>query len=157
MADSGTYPVYNGGINPSGFVEVFNENGNTITISQGGASAGYVNWQSTKFWAGSHCYVLSPQNEAFLNKRYLFHFCKKSEKKLQQCQYGAGIPSLGKSTIEKFPIPVPPLAEQKRIVKILDKFDALCGDLTSGLPAEIEARRKQYEFYRDKLLSFPRK
>lgn len=56
--------------------------------------------------------------------------------------------------IAKIKIPVPPLEEQERIVAILDRFDALCNDLTSGLPAEIEARKKQYEYYRDKLLTF---
>ena len=56
--------------------------------------------------------------------------------------------------IRKFSIPLPSLEEQNRIVSILDRFDALCNDLTSGLPAEIEARRKQYEYYRDKLLTF---
>ena len=49
---------------------------------------------------------------------------------------------------------MPPLEEQERIVAILDRFDALCNDLTSGLPAEIETRTKQYEYYRDKLLTF---
>lgn len=51
-------------------------------------------------------------------------------------------------------IDVPALQEQERIVSILDRFDALCNDLSSGLPAEIEARQKQYEYYRDKLLTF---
>ena len=51
-------------------------------------------------------------------------------------------------------IPLPPIEEQDRIVEVLDRFDALCNDLTSGLPAEIEARQKQYEYYRDKLLTF---
>ena len=51
-------------------------------------------------------------------------------------------------------IPLPSVEEQKRIVKILDHFDTLCNDLSAGLPAEIEARQKQYEYYRDKLLSF---
>ena len=54
----------------------------------------------------------------------------------------------------KIRIPVPPIAEQERVVAILDKFDALVNDLSSGLPAEIKARRQQYEHYRDKLLSF---
>ena len=54
----------------------------------------------------------------------------------------------------KILVPVPPLAEQQRIVDILDRFDALCNSITSGLPAEIEARKKQYEYYRDKLLTF---
>ena len=49
---------------------------------------------------------------------------------------------------------LPPLEEQERIVSILDRFDSLCNDISTGLPAEIEARKKQYEYYRDKLLSF---
>ena len=56
--------------------------------------------------------------------------------------------------IRKFIIPVPPLEVQQRIVGILDRFDVLCNDISSGLPAEIEARQKQYEYYRDKLLTF---
>lgn len=61
---------------------------------------------------------------------------------------------LNSSLILGIKIPVPPLEEQARIVSILDHFDTLCNDLTSGLPAEIEARKKQYEYYRDKLLTF---
>ena len=56
--------------------------------------------------------------------------------------------------ISEITIPLPPIEEQERIVKILDRFDSLCNDISSGLPAEIEARQKQYEYYRDKLLSF---
>ena len=59
------------------------------------------------------------------------------------------------SKYSKIQIPVPPLAEQERIVAILDKFDALVNDISDGLPAEINARHQQYEYYRDKLLSFP--
>ena len=94
MSDIGTYPVINGGINPSGYIETFNQNENTITISQGGASAGYVNWLKTKFWAGAHCYILKPTT-CVLN-RYLYHFVKSQEYKLQECQYGAGILLFGK-------------------------------------------------------------
>ena len=67
---------------------------------------------------------------------------------------GGTIPRLYNDNIAKAVIAVPPVEEQKRIVSILDRFDAICNDLTSGLPAEIEARQKQYEYYRDKLLSF---
>lgn len=56
--------------------------------------------------------------------------------------------------IRKFSLPIPSLSEQERIVAILDKFDALVNDLSQGIPAEIEARKKQYEYYRDKLLTF---
>lgn len=67
---------------------------------------------------------------------------------------GGTIARLYNDNISKAKIAVPSLDEQSRIVAILDRFDALCNDLTSGLPAEIEARRKQYEYYRDKLLTF---
>ena len=56
--------------------------------------------------------------------------------------------------LSKIRVPIPPIEEQERIVSILDRFDKLCNDISEGLPAEIEARRKQYEYYRDKLLSF---
>lgn len=62
--------------------------------------------------------------------------------------------NINANIVKNYPIPVPPLFEQQRIVDILDRFDALCNDITSGLPAEIEARKKQYEYYRDKLLTF---
>jgi type I restriction enzyme, S subunit len=51
-------------------------------------------------------------------------------------------------------LPIPSIQEQEHIVSILDRFDSLCNDISSGLPAEIEARQKQYEYYRDKLLDF---
>ena len=56
--------------------------------------------------------------------------------------------------VENIIIPVPSLDEQRKIAEILDRFDALCNDISTGLPAEIEARQKQYEYYRDKLLTF---
>ena len=87
--------------------------------------------------------------------RYYFQssdFWKAQINKLLQSSSMKNIPM---EKIRKFEIPIPPLSEQRRIVAILDRFDALCNDLTSGLPAEIAARQKQYEYYRDKLLTFP--
>lgn len=66
------------------------------------------------------------------------------------------MPRGSKDAVMNYPIPVPPLEEQERIVSILDRFDKLCNDISEGLPAEIEARQKQYEYYRDKLLMFKR-
>ena len=73
---------------------------------------------------------------------------------LEQYNTAGGVPSLTQSVLNKIKLSVPPLSEQERIVAILDRFDTLCNDLSSGLPAEIAARQKQYEYYRDKLLSF---
>ena len=148
MMDMGSYPVMNGGINPSGYTEVYNEEENTITISQGGASAGYVNFLESKFWLGAHCYALKPYN-VVLN-RYLYHYIKQNETTLQQCQYGAGIPALAKNTISSLEIPLPPLPVQEAIVNILDRFTVYAAELQ----AELQARQQQYNYYRDTLLSF---
>lgn len=67
---------------------------------------------------------------------------------------GGTVKSIPMGDMRKLQIPVPDITVQESIVSILDRFDALCNDLTSGLPAEIAARQKQYEFYRDKLLTF---
>ena len=67
---------------------------------------------------------------------------------------GSTIKTITKEEFTNFQVPILPLQEQNRIVSILDRFDTLCNDLTSGLPAEIAARQKQYEYYRDKLLTF---
>lgn len=64
------------------------------------------------------------------------------------------MPILNKTSFSKVKVPLPPLAKQREVAAILDKFDALVNDISTGLPAEIAARRKQYEYYRDKLLSF---
>ena len=64
------------------------------------------------------------------------------------------MPQISLPITEEFEIPVPPLAEQERIVGILDRFESLVNDLSSGLPAELAARRQQYEHYRDRLLTF---
>jgi len=73
---------------------------------------------------------------------------------LNKLTKGGGQPLITASQIKQIPIPIPPLSEQERIVAILDKFDVLVNDISQGLPAEIEARRKQYEYYRNKLLTF---
>lgn len=76
---------------------------------------------------------------------------------LNQYKSKGAQPGLAVGNIEKLPIPVPPIEEQERIVSILDRFDKLCNDISEGLPKEIELRKKQYEYYRDKLLSFSAK
>lgn len=153
LLDNGKFPVINGGISPSGFWNEGNCKANRITISQGGASAGYVNFMLIPFWAGAHCYVIENEKENVVYK-FLYYILKNQQTFLMTSQYGAGIPALAKSKIEQLKIPLPPLAVQNEIVELLDKFDTLTNDLTSGIPAEIEARKKQYEYYRERLLSF---
>ena len=87
---------------------------------------------------------------------FVYYFLKNSESKLTGLQQKGGIPAVSKQQMEDFVVPVPAMTEQTRIVSILDKFDALTTSLTEGLPREIELRQKQYEYYRDLLLSFPK-
>lgn len=74
----------------------------------------------------------------------------------KKASFGGAVKNLNADIVRELILPVPPLEVQRQIVQILDRFDALCNDLTQGLPAEIEARRKQYEYYRDQLLTFKR-
>ena len=85
--------------------------------------------------------------------RYVFHWVSYNYKKIKSLGAGSQT-NINSQTVKNFRIPIPPLEKQKQIVSILDKFDALVNDISIGLPAEIEARRKQYEYYRNKLLTF---
>ncbi|PAF44531.1 restriction endonuclease subunit S [Helicobacter sp. 11S02596-1] len=150
------YPAYNGGITFSGFTNKFNYPENTIIISQGGASAGFVNFVDTKFWANAHCYVVLPNTGQAANK-YIYYFLKSKQVELMQKQHGAGIPALRASEIINLPIPIPApnnpeksLAIQNEIVRMLDTFTKLISELTR----ELGLRKKQYQYYRDKLLDF---
>lgn len=93
-------------------------------------------------------------NTNILNNKFLYYFLCNAVKLMYENVSGGSVINLSNNDIKKMSIPVPPLPIQEEIVRILDRFDALCNDLTSGLPAEIEARKKQYEYYRDKLLTF---
>ena len=91
-----------------------------------------------------------------INPRFLYHWMQHIYLTSLPNDSGA-VPSIRKSDMAKTPFPLLPIYEQRHVVSILDNFDSLVNDLTSGLPAEIEARRKQYDYYRDRLLTFPEK
>ena len=148
LSKAGEYPVINGGISPSGYYHLSNTEEDTIAISQGGASAGYVNFIHTKFWAGAHCFVIKPITECIENK-YLYYILKNDQDKFMNAKLGAGIPGLNRKELTNYLIPIPPLAIQQEIVNILDKFTTL----EAELEAELEARKKQYEYYLNQLLT----
>ncbi len=89
------------------------------------------------------------------NSRYVYHCVTNSFSSYVDSKKTEGaVPHISLKDISKFKIPTPPITIQNRIAEVLDNFDAICSDLNIGLPAEIEARQKQYEYYRDALLSF---
>ncbi|MGM3192733.1 restriction endonuclease subunit S [Dickeya dadantii subsp. dieffenbachiae] len=152
LSEHGLYPAYNGGISHSGFTDTYNYAENTIIISQGGASAGFVNYVTSKFYANAHCYIVRPKTEV-VESRYVYHLLKLNQERLTNKQHGAGIPALRTSEILEIPIPIPcpgnpkkSLEIQAEIVRILDTFTELTN--------ELNARKKQYNYYRDQLLSF---
>jgi type I restriction enzyme S subunit len=104
---------------------------------------------------GGHSCVFSHNQ----NPKYVAYYFQTEHFFNQKKKYAKGVKviDIKAADMEKIIIPIPPLSEQQRIVSILDRFEALTTDLQSGLPAEIEARRKQYEYYREQLLTFKRK
>lgn len=111
---------------------------------------GNVNWVEGEFYATEHAVVAVPK--AGIDSRWVYHML--TEMNLNQYATKSAQPGLSVSRLNQVRIPVPSLMEQQEAASLLDAFDALVNDLSSGLPAEIAARRKQYEYYRDKLLTF---
>ena len=91
-----------------------------------------------------------------INIKYIYYYLKNKEKFFQQIGSKMQMPQISIPDTDGFVIPIPPLSKQKQIVEILDKFDALTNSITEGLPREIELRQKQYEYYRNLLLDFPK-
>ena len=130
----------------------------SLTVSARG-TIGWTSYRDRPFFPIIRLLVLTPK--IGVNTKYAYYYMKTIENNYPVPP--AGIPQLTKPMIEnvQFPIPYPndperSQAEQARIVAILDKFDALTNSITEGLPREIELRQKQYEYYRDLLLSFPK-
>ncbi|WQX15912.1 restriction endonuclease subunit S [Helicobacter pylori] len=152
ILDKGKYPVVSGGIGFMGYLNEYNREENTITIAQYG-TAGFVNWQNQKFWANDVCFSVIPK-ETLIN-RYLYYVLTNMQNYLYSISNRSAIPySISSNNIMQITIPIPPLEIQQEIVKILDQFSILTTDLLAGIPAEIKARKKQYEYYREKLLTF---
>ena len=153
--NAGVYPVYssqtaNQGV--FGYINSYDYDCESITWTTDGANAGSVFYHSgEKYSITNVCGLLRSQKEDVVLK-YVFYVLQIFAK--SYVNDGMGNPKLMSNIMATVRIPVPPLDEQKRIVSILDRFDALTTDIKHGLPAEITARQKQYEYYRDLLLTF---
>ena len=154
LSQSEGFPVYQNSITPLGYHTESNcDAGTTIVIGAG--AAGDVTYVNETFWAADDCYYfICPNN---VKNKYIYYFLGAKQTLLKSKVRKASIPRLARIEIEKIRIPLPSLEEQARIVAILDKFEALVNDLSQGLPAEIAAVQEQYEYYRNKLLTFKTK
>ncbi len=152
---NGMYPVINSGRDLYGYYHDFNNDGENITIASRGEYAGFINYFNEKFFAGGLCYPYKVKDTSKLLTKFLYFYLKTNESQIMEnLVFRGSIPALNKADIENLTIPIPPLEIQQEIVKILDQFSTLTTDLQAGIPAEIELRKKQYEYYREKLLAF---
>ena len=148
----GDIPVILGGQEPAYYIDKSNHDGEIIVIARSGASAGFVSyWNQPIFVTDGFGYE---NIDGLTTTKYLYYILKNMESTLNAMKRGAGVPHVSGEALSQIMLPVPLITEQNRIVSILDSFDSLCNDLAQGLPAEISARQKQYEYYRDKLLTF---
>ena len=156
--DSATgFDYINAGTSRSGYSESSNCEGDTVTTpSRGQGGIGYVGYQKEPFWLGPLCYKMRSKDKDLLINKYLFFFLQSKSELLLGLKKEGGVPAVNKSDLARLVIPVPQLNKQNRIVSLLDKFDTLTHSIKEGLPREIELRQKQYEYYRDLLLSFPK-
>ena len=120
LTKTGDYPALNGGVSPSGFTDKFNTEANTITISEGGNSCGFVNYITQQFWCGGHCYTLK---NLTVNKAYLYQFLKSIEVDIMKLRVGSGLPNIQKKDIEIVNIKIPSSEEQQKIAIILTIAD----------------------------------
>ncbi len=116
MKDEGEYYALNGGIEPSGWTHAWNTEAETITISEGGNSCGYVNYNTQRFWSGGHCYSLLNLKKN-VDKQYLYFYLKLHQLILMKLRVGSGLPNIQKKDVDKFVIALPPLLQQKQIAE----------------------------------------
>ena len=148
----GNIPVILGGQEPAYYIDKYNHEGEIVVVARSGASAGFVSyWNERIFITDGFGYEAK---QSIVTQKYLYYILKNIEAKLNSMKRGAGVPHVSGEALNNLEFIIPTLKEQERIVAILDRFDTLCNDISAGLPAEIEARQKQYEYYRDKLLTF---
>ncbi|MBN1005453.1 restriction endonuclease subunit S [Amphritea pacifica] len=156
LREAGNIPYYGA----SGIVDYVKDyifEGDFLLVSEDGANLLARNTPiafsiSGKTWVNNHAHVL--KFDTYEERRYVEYYLNSID--LTPYISGAAQPKLNKKNLESIRIPTPSPTEKERVVLVLDKFDALTNSITEGLPREIELRQKQYEYYRDLLLSFPK-
>ena len=120
LSKSGSYYMLNGGTKPSGYLEKYNTLENTITISEGGNSCGYVKYNKYKFWCGGHCYSIKSK---LIDNHYLYQLLKFNEKKIMRLRIGSGLPNIQKKNLENFELFIHEKNNQYKIANLLMKYD----------------------------------
>jgi len=150
---NGIYPYY-GANGIQDYVDNYIFDGTFLLMGEDGSvinedNSPVITWAVGKIWVNNHAHVMSQKEGGLL--RYLYYYLQI----IDVFSIVRGVPpKINQKSLREILVPVPPLPIQQEIVAILDRFEALVSDLKDGLPAEIAARRKQYEYYRNQLLTF---
>lgn len=144
------FPVYQNSLIPLGYHTECNYPANTTFIIMAGA-AGEIGYSKESFWAADDCFsVVCPEE---VSNRYIYHILLHKQEVLRSKVRKASIPRLSRNALDEIIVPLPPIEVQREIVRILDDFTEQTEQLKASLTAELTARKKQYEYYRDKLLT----
>ena len=121
LSESGKYYVMNGGTEPSGYYSDYNVEANTISISEGGNSCGYVQFNTSPFWSGGHCYTIQKIADN-VDNLYLYHYLKSQEDAIMKLRIGSGLPNIQKKDLAMFKIKIPTLEQQTKISTFLSSL-----------------------------------
>ena len=151
ILDKGRYCYINAGTTESGYVNESNCDCDVVTTpSRGQGGIGFVGYQRNDFWLGPLCYQIRPNKKENFKSKYLFYYLSSHSEEILKYKSEGGTPAVNAVDLKKIQIHLPPLQEQQRIVSILDTFEASI----QNLEAQLSQREKQYEYYRNKLLTF---
>ncbi|WP_315546093.1 restriction endonuclease subunit S [Prevotella koreensis] len=155
----GKYPVISGGQQPAYYIDTFNRDGETITVAGSGAYAGFVMYWNEPIFVSDAFSIKADETQIL--PRYIYHFLLNIQEKIHDLKAGGGVPHVYAKDVARFLIPIPcpnnstkSLEIQRKIVDILDKLTTLETELEAQLEAELICRKRQYEYYRNRLLSF---
>ncbi len=151
ILDKGRYCYINAGTTESGYVNESNCDCDVVTTpSRGQGGIGFVGYQRNDFWLGPLCYQIRPNKKENFKSKYLFYYLSSHSEEILKYKSEGGTPAVNAVDLKKIQIHLPPLQEQQRIVSILDTLEASI----QNLEAQLSQREKQYEYYRNKLLTF---
>ena len=122
LSEKGKYYVMNGGTEPSGYYSDYNVEANTISISEGGNSCGYVQFNTSPFWSGGHCYTIQKIADN-VDNLYLYHYLKSKEYAIMKLRIGSGLPNIQKKDLAIFKIKIPTAKQQKVISAFLSSLE----------------------------------
>ena len=142
LLSNGSYYMMNGGTLPSGYLDSYNVSENTISISEGGNSCGYVQFNKERFWSGGHCYTIQNVNPLIVENKYLYHYLKHKEKEIMNLRIGTGLPNIQKKDLENFTIFVPNLLIQRKNLALFEMLD----EKICILNEELERLEKQKKY-----------